>query len=96
MIGQYLSNTNKNATVSISQNFLELNKALVIFATQAVTILSFLTHDRDAAAAAATGPAKAKTKDSDAIIRIQKKGIYTHVVGEEDAFLGVELVRVDP
>ena len=27
MIGQYLSNTNKNATVTILQNFLELNKA---------------------------------------------------------------------
>ena len=27
MIGQYLSNTNKSATVSILQNFLELNKA---------------------------------------------------------------------
>ena len=32
MIGQYLSNTNENATVSISQNFSELNKALVILA----------------------------------------------------------------
>jgi hypothetical protein len=29
MIGQYLSNTNESATVSISQNFSELNKALV-------------------------------------------------------------------
>ena len=29
MIGQYLSNTNENATVSIFQNFLELNKAPV-------------------------------------------------------------------
>jgi len=29
MIGQYLSNTNENATVSISQKFSELNKALV-------------------------------------------------------------------
>jgi len=29
MIGQYLSNTNESATVSISQNFLELNKALL-------------------------------------------------------------------
>ena len=28
MIEQYLSNTNKSATVSISQNFLQLNKAL--------------------------------------------------------------------
>ena len=28
MIGQYLSNTNESATVSISQNFLELDKAL--------------------------------------------------------------------
>jgi len=27
MIGQYLSNTNKKATVSILQNILELNKA---------------------------------------------------------------------
>jgi len=27
MIGQYLSNTNESATVSILQNFLELNKA---------------------------------------------------------------------
>jgi len=27
MIGQYLSNTNESATVSISQNFSELNKA---------------------------------------------------------------------
>jgi hypothetical protein len=30
MIGQYLSNTNENATVSISQNFSELNTACVI------------------------------------------------------------------
>jgi len=29
MIGQFLSNTNESATVSILQNFLELNKALV-------------------------------------------------------------------
>jgi len=29
MIGQYLSNTNETATVSIFQKFLELNKALV-------------------------------------------------------------------
>jgi len=29
MIGQYLSNTNEKATVSILQNILELNKALV-------------------------------------------------------------------
>ena len=29
MIGQYLSNTNKRATVSILQNILELNKAYV-------------------------------------------------------------------
>jgi len=29
MIGQYLSNTNENATVPILQNFLQLNKALV-------------------------------------------------------------------
>jgi hypothetical protein len=28
MIGQYLSNTNESATVSISQKILELNKAL--------------------------------------------------------------------
>ena len=28
MIGQYLSNTNENATVSILQKFLELNKAV--------------------------------------------------------------------
>ena len=28
MIGQYLSNTNEKATVSILQNILELNKAL--------------------------------------------------------------------
>jgi len=28
MIGQFLSNTNESATVSILQNFLELNKAL--------------------------------------------------------------------
>jgi len=28
MIGQYLSNTNENAIVSISQKILELNKAL--------------------------------------------------------------------
>jgi len=28
MIGQYLSNTNERATVSILQNILELNKAL--------------------------------------------------------------------
>ena len=27
MIGQYLSNTNENATVLILQNFLQLNKA---------------------------------------------------------------------
>jgi len=31
MIGQFLSNTNESATVSILQNFLELNKALVKF-----------------------------------------------------------------
>jgi len=30
MIGQYLSNTNENATVSILQNFLQLNKALAL------------------------------------------------------------------
>jgi len=30
MIGQYLSNTNEKATVSILQNILELNKALNI------------------------------------------------------------------
>jgi len=29
MIGQFLSNTNESATVSILQNFLELNKALL-------------------------------------------------------------------
>jgi len=29
MIGQYLSNTNENATVSILQKFLQLNKALI-------------------------------------------------------------------
>jgi len=29
MIGQYLSNTNENATVPILQKFLQLNKALV-------------------------------------------------------------------
>ena len=29
MIGQYLSNTNESATMSISQKILELNKALV-------------------------------------------------------------------
>jgi len=29
MIRQYLSNTNENTTVSIFQNFLELNKALI-------------------------------------------------------------------
>jgi len=29
MIGQYLSNTNESATVSISQKFSELNKALL-------------------------------------------------------------------
>ena len=28
MIGQYLSNTNENATILILQNFLELNKSL--------------------------------------------------------------------
>jgi hypothetical protein len=28
MIGQYLSQTNKSATVPVLQNFLELNKAL--------------------------------------------------------------------
>ena len=28
MIGQYLSNTNESATISILQKFLELNKAL--------------------------------------------------------------------
>ena len=32
MIGQYLSNTNESATVSIFQNFLELNKALMLHA----------------------------------------------------------------
>jgi len=31
MIGQYLSNTNENATVSIFQKFSELNKALSVF-----------------------------------------------------------------
>jgi len=31
MIGQYLSNTNESATVSISQKILELNKALPNF-----------------------------------------------------------------
>ena len=31
MIGQYLSNTSKKTTVSILQNILELNKALVPF-----------------------------------------------------------------
>jgi len=30
MIEQYLSNTNERATVSILQNILELNKALVV------------------------------------------------------------------
>jgi len=34
MIGQYLSNTNENATVSISQKILELNKALLYFDPQ--------------------------------------------------------------
>jgi len=29
MIGQYLSNTNERATVSVLQNILELNKALL-------------------------------------------------------------------
>jgi len=29
MIGQYLSNTNEIATVSILQKFLELNKAII-------------------------------------------------------------------
>ena len=31
MIEQYLSNTNENATVSISQKFWELNKALALW-----------------------------------------------------------------
>jgi hypothetical protein len=35
MIGQYLSNTNENITVPVLQNFLELNKALVV-ATQSI------------------------------------------------------------
>jgi len=30
MIGKYLSNTNENTTVPVLQNFLELNKALVL------------------------------------------------------------------
>ena len=39
MIGQYLSNTNESATVSILQNFLKLNKALVnVFGTLATKV----------------------------------------------------------
>ena len=37
MIGQYLSNTNESATMSILQNFLELNKALGVSLTLFVT-----------------------------------------------------------
>jgi len=35
MIGQYLSNTNENATVSILQKFSELNKAVLLFTSAA-------------------------------------------------------------
>jgi len=32
MIGQYLTQTNESATVPVLQNFLELNKALMLYA----------------------------------------------------------------
>ena len=46
MIGQFLSNTNESATVSIFQNFLELNKALqylqIAFSSPSIGTKSFL------------------------------------------------------
>ena len=42
MIGQFLSNTNESATVSILQNFLELNKALAEKSTTALGVYATL------------------------------------------------------
>jgi len=41
MIGQYLSNTNESATISIFQNFLELNKAQVFVMVVSTNLENF-------------------------------------------------------